>query len=691
MTPSCYGKNLSGVVRALLRSAAPLLPLVASTAAGQDFSGLEELRPIARQYCFSCHASAVRSGGIDLEELLLRNPRAATEHWKTALDVLRSGEMPPPGAQRPEPRQRAALIEGIGQWLRVNRPGGQAPAYRIARRLTRGEYTHTIRDLLELPADPFILPEQFAKQKAYFQPALGSMPQWVETDHEQTSNNPPLTRYPGITTLPADSRAEHGFANRNDQVSLSPALLEKYFSTAGDLLFHADFPSNHALFEEPESGASDVETVRGRIAAFLPKAFRRPVGKNEIERYFNVYRMSRKAGNDFETAAKHMVLGVLSSPHFLMRVEKRSARGAPDSYHLASRLSYFLWTSMPDEALFAAAKAGDLRDRDQLEKQAERMLRDPKVKSFAEHFGAPWMRLGQVAAVIPDLDLFPSYYEPAGPARRRTVGLYMMIEALLLFETVLVENRSILDFIDTDFTYLNQNLAEFYGLRSLYPGPSKSAEKFAGKRSWFRVRPDDRRRGGILTLGSTLTLTSLPGRTSPIARGAWIADVVLNRPPPPPPPGISPIQESDQSGLRSLSLREQVARHSEDPACVSCHERIDPLGFALEHYNAVGLWREHDSGLPVDASGKLRGGSAFNGPVGLKDALLERPELFARGFVEQLLSYALGRELTAFDDPTVSDILDEVRGGGYRLRDIVVALVKSPAFRQTHSDGGVSR
>ena len=692
LRPVC-GKPSFRAGRVLLASAALLSSpaLLPASAAGPDFSGLEDIRPIARRYCLACHSSAARSGGIDLEELLLRDPQAAPEKWKTALDVLRAGEMPPPGAERPAQRERKALIAGIDRWLRANRPGGQAPAYRVARRMTRGEYTHTIRDLLELPADPFILPEQFAKDKAYFQPASGIMARRVEVDHEQTSNNPPLTRYPGIATLPADSRAEHGFANRSDQVSLSPALLEKYFAVARDLLFHADFPSGHPLFQAPGAGLSAPEAARRRLAAFLPGAFRRPAGKGEVERYLNLYRRSRREGNDFATAARHMILGVLSSPHFLMRVEKNSPSGAPDAYDLAARLSYFLWTSMPDEALFAAAGEGNLHELEQLEKQARRMLRDPKSKALAEHFGGPWMRLGQVAAVIPDLDAFPSYYEPAGPARRRTVGLHMMLEALLLFETVLVENRSILDFIDADFTYLNENLAAFYGLRHLYPALPKTAGRLAGRRTWFRARLDDRRRGGVLTLGSTLTLTSLPERSSPIVRGAWIADVVFNRPPPPPPPGITPLAETDRSGLRSLSLREQVARHSQDPACISCHERIDPFGFALERYNAVGLWREYDSGLPIDASGKLRGGAAFNGPVGLKDALLERPELFARGFVEQLLAYALGRGLTAFDDPTVSDILDEVRGGGYRLRDIVVALVKSPAFRQTHSNRGVLR
>ncbi len=682
----------------LLRSAALLpslaLPLCAA-AAGPDFSGLEEIRPIARRYCFACHSSAARSGGIDLEELLLRDPQAAPQNWKTALGVLRAGEMPPPGADRPAQRERKALIAGIDRWLRANRPGGRAPAYRIARRMTRGEYTHTIRDLLELPADPFILPEQFAKDKAYFQPSSGIMARQVAVDHEQTSNNPPLTRYPGIATLPADSRAEHGFANRSDQVSLSPALLEKYFAVARDLLFHADFPGDfpgdHPLFRSPGEGLSELAAARRRLAAFLPRAFRRPAEKGEVERYLDLYRRSRREGNDFAAAARHMVLGVLSSPHFLMRVEKSAPSGAPDAYDLASRLSYFLWTSMPDEALFAAAGEGGLHRPERLAEQARRMLRDPKSKALAEHFGGPWMRLGQVAAVIPDLDLFPSYYEPAGPARRRTVGLHMMLEALLLFETVLVENRSILDFIDADFTYLNENLAAFYGLRHLYPALPETDGRLAGRRTWFRARLDDRRRGGVLTLGSTLTLTSLPRRTSPIARGAWIADVVFHRPPPPPPPGIKPLEETDQRGLRSLPLREQVARHSRDPACVSCHQRIDPLGFALEHYNAVGLWREYDSGAPVDASGKLRGGAVFNGPVELKDALLERPEPFARGFVEQLLAYALGRELTAFDDPTVSDILDAARGGGYRLQDIVVALVKSPAFRQTLSNRGVSR
>ena len=429
LRPVC-GKPSFRAGRVLLASAALLSSpaLLPASAAGPDFSGLEDIRPIARRYCLACHSSAARSGGIDLEELLLRDPQAARRNGKPHWTFCAPGN-----AAARRGAARAAGTAGADRrhrpLLRANRPGGQAPAYRVARRMTRGEYTHTIRDLLELPADPFILPEQFAKDKAYFQPASGIMARRVEVDHEQTSNNPPLTRYPGIATLPADSRAEHGFANRSDQVSLSPALLEKYFAVARDLLFHADFPSGHPLFQAPGAGLSAPEAARRRLAAFLPGAFRRPAGKGEVERYLNLYRRSRREGNDFATAARHMILGVLSSPHFLMRVEKNSPSGAPDAYDLAARLSYFLWTSMPDEALFAAAGKGNLHELEQLEKQARRMLRDPKSKALAEHFGGPWMRLGQVAAVIPDLDAFPSYYEPAGPARRRTVGLHMMLRS----------------------------------------------------------------------------------------------------------------------------------------------------------------------------------------------------------------------------------------------------------------------
>ena len=604
--------------------------------------------------------------------------------------------MPPAAAPQPSVSERDRLIEDVADWLRSHRPENPADGHVYARRLNRTEYSHTIRDLLGLPEDPFILPEQFARFTEYFQPETGEMGETVDVAHWQGMNNPPLTRYPGITTLPADSHAEHGFANQGDQISLSPLLLEKYLAVASGLLNHALFPADHPLFAAPQGDPGSV--ARQRLAAFLPRAFRRPVGGREVDRYFAIFEKSRRAGNDFTKASKHMVIGALSSPHFLMRVEKthskREGVRSLSGHELASRLSYFLWASMPDDELLGAGLEGPVA----IEAQVRRMLTDRKVKALSEHFGVPWLRLNELAAVIPDFEKFGDYYDLIGGVkRRRTVGLPMMLEALLLFETILVENRPVVEFIDADFTYLNHYLARFYQLEEecgagLDPDAPDYQRKLARgyqdlSRAWKRCHLDDRRRGGVLTLGSTLTLTSLPLRTSPIARGAWVADVIFNRPPPPPPAEVPSLEEQDATVGKPKTLRERLAQHRDDPNCSGCHNRIDPLGFALQNYNGIGQWREveDESGLPVDASGRLADGSAFDSVVGFKDALSGNPELFVRAFVEQLMSYALGRELTAFDDPAVSDVLDAARESGFRLQDIVVAIALSDPFGQTRT------
>jgi len=608
--------------------------------------------------------------------------------------------MPPSNAPQPSDAERVEFTAAVSDWLRSHRPDNPAEGHIYTRRLTRTEYSHTIRDLLGLPEDPFILPEQFARFTEYFQPETGEMGEMVDVAPWQGMNNPPLTRYPGIATLPADSRAEHGFANQSDQISLSPALLEKYLAVAAELLNHELFPADYPLFATPEADADHA--ARERLAEFLPRAFRRQVDEKEIDRYFGIFEKSRRAGNDFSKASRHMIIAALSSPHFLMRIEKTHAkRGGVrklDGHEMASRLSYFLWASMPDAELLKAANDGRLEGRDGIEAQVRRMLVDRKIKAIPEHFGVPWMRLNELAAVIPDYEKFRAFYDlNGGVDTRRSAGLHMMVEALLLFETIFVENRGVVELVDTDFTYLNQYLAMVYGLEEecgagLDPNaPDYERTLLRGyvtmARTWKRCKLNDRTRGGVLTLGSTLTLTSLPTRTSPIARGAWVADVIFNRPPPPPPAEVPSLEEQSLAAANPRTLRERLSQHRNDPNCSGCHNRIDPLGFALQNYNAIGQWREveSDSGLPVDASGKLADGSAFDGIVGFKDALRGQPDLLARAFVEQLMAYALGRELTAYDDPAVSDVLEQTREGGYRLQDLVVAIALSEPFGQTRT------
>lgn len=663
--------------------------------ASDSGAGLAAVQIQFREHCLDCHRSEDPAGNMDLMSLATDAPSADDPRWRRVLAVLRADEMPPPDTVQVVAGMREPLVDAISKWLRDTKPPGGSLQHVYARRLTRAEYTHALRDLLKLDTDPFILPEQFTTPDDYFDPSSGRMENRLFVQHTQSTNKPILTHYPGITMLPMDSPAEHGFSNQSDQVRIAPNLLRTYFAVGRDLLNHPDFPADHFLFTEPSEDSPDGVTVaRERIRRLALRAFRGPVTEEQVAKYLAIYTLSREAGNMFPRAMRHAVEAILCSPRFLMRIEQgRVDRGGNRrlrEHELASRISFFLWTSIPDERLLQAAGDATLSETVTLEDQVRRMLRDKRVKALSEHFGGPWLHLVETESVIPDPDLFPRYYlNPQGPPGRQTAGRYQMIEALLLFETIMVENRSILEFVDCDFTWLSPVMERYYGYQDLYASDPKipnnrkvNGRRVRGQNIWHRRTLPDRRRGGVLTLASTLTSTSLPTRTSPIVRGAWVADVIFNRPPPPPPADVPDLADAttDTRG-RALTLRERLELHSRSESCRGCHRRIDPPGYALEHYDAIGLWRDRDGKYNIDSEGHFADGRAFEGPLELKERLLERPELFARAFVEKMLSYALTRKLSARDDPIVTDILHATEDERYRFHDIVLEIVKSEPFR----------
>ncbi|WP_435005070.1 DUF1592 domain-containing protein [Tundrisphaera lichenicola] len=429
-------------------------------------------------------------------------------------------------------------------------------------------------------------------------------------------------------------------------------------------------PESHRsiLFVEPGFGdESRFEAARKVIARFAERAFRRPVSEEELDRVFRIFRIAYDRGESFERCIQVALTTILASPRFLFLVEPEdSAEDRPlTEFELASRLSYFLWSSMPDEELFREAREGTLRDH--LRAQVARMLDDPRSGQFVENFAGQWLQLRRLGGVTPDRDLYPSFDDSLREAMRGETEHY--------FASILKENRSILDFLDSDYTYVNAALAKHYGIEGV------EGDDFR------RVTLASRNRGGILSQASILTLTSNPNRTSPVKRGQWILQQLLGTPPPPPPPDVAKLDESAQAA-EAASLRERMEAHRSNPQCASCHQQMDPLGFALENYDAVGRWRTRDGAFPIEPAGELVGGRKFS-DIGELKRLLGSSESrkFARTLIENMLTYALGRGLEPYDSCTVEDIRARLVADDYRIRNILFGIVESRAFQYR----GVSR
>jgi hypothetical protein len=372
-----------------------------------------------------------------------------------------------------------------------------------------------------------------------------------------------------------------------------------------------------------------------------------------------------RTGEGTEHGIRLALQAILCSPQFLFRIE--SGAGGVSDFELITRLSYFLWSSGPDEELFAHAARGTLRKGNTLARQVERMLRDPKAHALAENFAGQWLRTRGVRDVAPDPARFPEFDEPLRAA--------MIREPELLFDAVAREDRSVLDFLDADFTFVNERLAAHYGIDGV-----RGAE-------FRRVALSGTPRRGVVTQAGVLTVTSNPTRTSPVKRGRWLLDTILGTPPPAAPPGVDRLPDGAHHMSRA-TLRQQLERHRSNANCAACHASMDPLGFALEQFDAVGRWRTQDGSGPVDASGVLPDGRAINGPAGLRAVLLERRGAFARCMTEKLLTYALGRGPGPGDRRAVADITRKLTSNDYRFSAVVLAIVHSDPFQNKAGSGG---
>lgn len=453
-------------------------------------------------------------------------------------------------------------------------------------------------------------------------------------------------------------------------------------------------PNNDISKFVGEGSGLQPSTNSEKLIEFARRAFRGPVTEEEMQPYHAFYADEIEAGHGGDEAMRETLRAILSSPRFLfinesgVKADEGDVR-ALSPHELATRLAYFLWASMPDDELFEKAEAGTLTDPAILEEQVRRMLRDPKVKELSDSFAYQWLRLNVLLGSQPNPRRFKDFYYGI----KGTMAAPLLQEALLLFETVLIENRPIFDLIDADFTWLNPQLIKYYGLEERYADFLREAETIDknGKARlddsmWFRCRLPDRTRGGVLCMGSTLTLTSLPLRTSPVYRGAWVTEVVFHRSPPPPPAMVDELGGDDQEMQENgATIRQTLAAHRQQQSCAGCHTRIDPFGFPLENYDPIGLWRESYGKFPVDAGGTLMRDHDYTDIVEFKDAIAARRSDMHKGFIKYLLKYALGRKLEAYDYAAIAKIQEQGTGDGKGLQDLVVAIAKSFPFTHVHT------
>lgn len=654
----------------------------------------ERVQPVLEKYCYGCHGNGVNEGNRTLDtfasdDALLKD----TGLWWAVMKNLRTGIMPPPGEDRPTPEELQRMLGWIEADVFAIDPANPDPGRVTLRRLNRVEYRNTIRDLMGV-------------------------------------------RYDTNDAFPADDTG-YGFDNIGDVLSLTPLLMEKYLQAAQVIVDEALQKNSDRFFPDgpaPDDPNQREAYVRKVLTQFVRRAYRRPVDDATIDRLVAIAQQVYAQPNQtLEAAVGRAMTAVLASPRFLFRTEDPAAASADarfpqiDEYALASRLSYFLWSTMPDEELMELADRGKLRQN--LPAQVARMLKSKHSDAFVKNFAGQWLRTRDVENAkiyaLPAMGLQEDYQKvlkelraikqldendgpippPPGPEGDGSVvdeekareiarveklraehgrldklrNLFsddlrraMRRETEMYFEYVLREDRSLLELIDSNYTFLNEDLAKHYGI----PGVT-------GKEMRRVELPADSPRGGLLTQGTLLVVTSNPNRTSPVKRGLYILDNIVGFPAPPPPPASIPPLEAAAAAVtgRKPTIRELQELHRSDSLCQACHARMDPIGLALENFNAMGMWRDREHDQPIDASGKLLTGETFDGIRQLKSILKEQHRLdIYRCVTEKLLTYALGRGLEYYDEHTVDLIVQQLDRQEGKMSVLMMGIIQSAAF-----------
>ena len=597
-----------------------------------DFA--KDLRPLIEARCFKCHSEKKQKGGVDFSVFNDTNS-ALKKHkiWRAALDQIQTKDMPPEDEPPMNDAERAKLggaIRSMLAQLDSTDPATRDPGPPLLRRMTRLEFNLTIRDLTGLDFDA--------------------------ADSVGMPDDTPVT----------------GFATFAAAQTLSPALMEKYFAAADKIVERfntASLPTAKkgdkdrvaldALFAGLPGSLNERDAAQKFIAAFARRAFRRPAKAEELARLIKLYDAAAAKKDPFIQSSLTMLKPVLVSSAFLFRMEKESDAKRPyriTDLELATRLSYFLWSNTPDETLLALAEQNKLSDEKTLEEQIKRMLVSPKAHALTEYFAAYWLQFRKIKEARPSTEFFPAFN---GKMRDAMYG-----EAATFFDKLREDDRNVLELLDADYTYVNEALAKLYGIDGV------KGEKMQR----VSLKPE-MHRGGLLGMGSVLTLTSHTNRTSPTQRGKWVLEVLFDNPPAPPPANAGTFKDEGKNKKDPKNFREKLAMHATDATCAACHKKIDPLGFGLENFDAIGNWRE--SSKDVDASGQLPGGEKFNGVAELKKIVLKRQDDFERGMIGNMLAYAIGRELEWTDEREISAIKTSMEKTGHRFSSLVLGIAKS--------------
>jgi len=599
--------------------------LLAQTGKGETPGLKSEIRPFLERHCLGCHRSKQAKAGIDLsgfrEDTLVDQD---VDLWVRVTDAISERTMPPKGKPGPTEAERERAVQSIERMLEALEDVHD-PGRRMIQRLTRYQYNNTIRDLLGVDTNP-------------------------------------------AAAFPADGGGGGGFDNNASTLFVPPILMEKYLATAAAVLEQAD-PERY-LSARPGKAIGKEDAARRCLEEFAGRAYRRPASDEEVARLLRLFQSADRKGRSFDEAVRLALQAVLVSPNFLFLVEQDQHGKEPyriTEYELASRLSYFLWSSMPDPLLLRLAGQGTLHQPEVLDQQVRRMIADPKSRNFTKDFAVQWLQLKALANFAePDRSRFPEYTPELRDA--------MVEEAITSFDALFREKAPVLDLIDADFIYVNEILAKHYGIKGV-----------AG--TMFRkVAISDPNRGGLLGMAAILTLTSYPERTSPVLRGKWVLAELLGTPPPPPPANVKvlPLEDKVEKGL---TFRGRLEQHRSQPVCTACHAKLDPPGFGLEGFDPIGRIRNQIGGAPVDDSGELTTGEKFRGVAELKRILkTQKKEIFVRNLTRRMLSYALARGLEHYDSPSVKEIVSRLESQGYRGGALATEIVRSFPFQYRRNE-----
>ena len=592
----------------------------------------EKVEPFVQTYCKRCHGGGRAKANVNLVvDLKAPGRGAAFVHWKKAVANVKVHDMPPRDASKqPTDEERLQFIEWIGK-LKYLSPKNPGPS--VIRRLSKVEYGNTLRDLYQVS--------------------------------------------PSIADNLPDEVLGEGYLN-----SISPMQSELFLEIANQVVEQVMAPEGEEptpvqrrLFGEAPLEGADLRKKARTVAKSLARdAYRRPPTEPELDVLVEIFDLAREHELSYNASLAMMLKAVLVSPQFLFIMPAGDSNSGDqivrlDDHQLASRLSYLLWSAPPDDELSILADLGVLHHPETLRVQVERFLMASRARALFDGFGAQWLRVNDLERQVFDPERFPQMT----PELREA----MIDEPRLFFESMVHENQPIVSFVDSDYTFLNEPLAELYEIEPSVQGPKMR-----------RVKLQNANRGGVLGMSATLAATSFPNRTSSVRRGVWVLEQILGERVPPPPPDVPELAEQEDHSVEGLTLRQRTELHTTDPVCATCHKVLDPIGFGLENFDAIGRWRdENEAGHAIDSAGKLPSGAAFSNPAELKRLLVGREADLGRNLTERLMAYALGRQLEGYDEIVIDRLMTRIAEDDYRVRTIITEVLTSYLFTHRRVEG----